>query len=159
MNSKSGKSVAPPNIRIQPPILVLIHVVLLLVLARLVPLPLRVLPVLQPVGFLLAMLGFLCGLAALMTFRRAQRDATARARSTSLITTGIYRFTRHPVYLGFVLILIGISLNIGSYWGVLLAPILLFLFNRLVVDPEETYLAQKFGKEFDVYKTKVRRWI
>lgn len=159
MNSKSKQNSASPNIRIQPPILVLIHVVLLFVLARWVPLPLRVPPMLQLVGLLLAMIGFLLGFAALLAFRRARQESTAGGRPAGLITTGIYGFTRHPVYLGFVLILIGLSLNMGSYWGAILALILLISLNRLVVEPEEKYLAAKFGKEFDNYRSKVRRWI
>jgi protein-S-isoprenylcysteine O-methyltransferase Ste14 len=158
VNSRS-KQKASANVRIQPPILVLIHIVLLFVLMRLAPLPLSVPPVLQLVGFLLAMIGFLLGLAALLAFRRAQRKPADRGRGTGLITTGIYRFTRHPVYLGFILILIGLSLSMGSYWGLLLAPIMLVLFNNLVVEAEEQYLMHKFGEGYTTYKAKVRRWL
>lgn len=159
MNRKSNQNVAPPNIKIQPPILVLIHVVLLFVLARLVPLPLRVPPVLQLVGLLLAMIGFLLGFAALIAFRRARKESAAGGRAAGLITTGVYGFTRHPVYLGFVLILIGLSLSMGSYWGLLLAPIMLILFNKLVIEQEEQYLALRFGEGYTTYKAKVRRWL
>ena len=71
----------------------------------------------------------------------------------------MYRFTRNPVNLGFVLILVGILLNAGSYWGILLAPVLVILCNRLVIEREEEYLGQKFGDEYSRYQSKVRRWI
>jgi protein-S-isoprenylcysteine O-methyltransferase Ste14 len=47
----------------------------------------------------------------------------------------------------------------GTYWGVLLAPMLVILLNHLVIQPEEEYLARKFGEQFDLYRTRVRRWI
>lgn len=159
MNNKSKQKNPHADIKVQPPLLVLIHVVLTFVLARLIPLPLSVPPVLQTLGLLLAMFGFLLGVAALIAFRGARSKSNTHNSVARLVTSGVYGFTRNPVYLGFVLILIGLSLSIGSYWGVFLAPILIILFNRLVVEPEENYLAQKFGKEFEDYKTKVRRWI
>jgi protein-S-isoprenylcysteine O-methyltransferase Ste14 len=76
-----------------------------------------------------------------------------------LVTSGIYRFTRNPIYLGFLLVVIGISLDSGSYWGILLAPVLVILFNRFVIQPEEEYLASKFGDQFTSYKARVRRWL
>jgi protein-S-isoprenylcysteine O-methyltransferase Ste14 len=90
VNSKSRQNVAPPNLRLQPPILLLIHVGLLFVLARLVPFPPRIPPGLQLVGLLLAMIGFLLGFAALLAFRRARREPASRGRSAGLLTNGIY---------------------------------------------------------------------
>jgi protein-S-isoprenylcysteine O-methyltransferase Ste14 len=104
-------------------------------------------------------LGFLLGVAALMAFRRARTTLQPRGRVTHLITSGIYGFTRNPVYLGFLLIVIGISLDSGSYWGILLAPVLVILFNQFVIRPEEEYLASTFGEQFTSYKEKVRRWL
>jgi protein-S-isoprenylcysteine O-methyltransferase Ste14 len=55
--------------------------------------------------------------------------------------------------------LIGILLNAGSYWGIILAPMLVILFNRVIIEREEEYLALKFGNEYRNYKLRVRRWI
>ena len=155
--SKQGK--AHPRIKIQPPLLALAHVSLAFVLTWLLPLPLAVHPTLQIAGFLIIVLGFLLGVAALIAFRRARSAMDPRSSVVHLISSGVYRFTRNPVYLGFLLILIGISLNTGSYWGILLAPLLVILFKRLVIGPEEEYLASRFGEEFKSYRSKVRRWI
>lgn len=159
MSSKSKQNKAYPNIKIQPPLLALIHVVLAFVLAWLMPIPLAVPPLLQASGFLLVVFGFLLGTAALIIFRRTRKGPSSHGPVSGLVTSGIYRFSRNPVYLGFLLILIGISLNAGSYWGILLAPIMLILFNRLVIEPEEEYLAQKFGEEYRNFQAKVRRWL
>ena len=157
MRTKQNKTY--PNIRIQPPVLTLIHVAAAFLLTWLIPLPLMVPPILRTTGFLLALIGFLLGVGALMAFRSARRTRDPHGPVSRLITSGVYRFTRNPVNLGFVLILVGIPLNAGSYWGILLAPVLVILFNRLVVEREEEYLAQKFGDEYSRYKSKVRRWI
>jgi protein-S-isoprenylcysteine O-methyltransferase Ste14 len=148
-----------PDIKIQPPLLALIHVALGFVLTWLIPLRLVVPPLLQTGGFLLVIIGFLLGIGALIAFRRA-RTARNSGRSVSpLVTFGIYRLTRNPVYLGFVLMLIGILLNAGSYWGMILTPMMVVLFNRLVIEREEEYLLHQFGDEFRSYQLKVRRWI
>ena len=147
------------RVKIQPPLLVLIHVALAYILAWFVPLPLPVPPIIQITGFLLLILGFLLGLGALIAFKRARTTYNSHRLTAPLVTFGVYRFTRNPVYLGFLLILIGILLNSASYWGILLAPVLITLFNRLVIEPEEENLAQKFGDEYGSYKAKVRRWL
>ena len=146
------------DVKIPPPVLALIHIALAFLLTWLVPLPLIVPLILQTAGFLLVVLGFLLGLAALIAFQRARTNNTNRSESR-LVTSGIYRFTRNPVYLGFLFMLVGILLNADSYWGIVLAPILVILFNRLVIGPEEAIVLQKFGKEYSSYCARVRRWL
>jgi protein-S-isoprenylcysteine O-methyltransferase Ste14 len=159
VSNKPKQNLAHPNIKIQPPLLALSHVVLAFLLTWLIPLPLSVPPVLQTVGFLLVILGFLLGVAALIAFRRASTTLRPRGRVAHLVTSGIYGFTRNPVYLGFLFIMVGISLDSGSYWGIILAPIWVLLFNQLVIHPEEEYLASRFSEQFTLYKGKVRRWL
>jgi len=146
-------------VKIQPPVLTLILVALAFVLTWLIPLPLMVPPILQTSGFLLVLIGFLLGVGALIAFRSARTTRDPHRPVSRLVTSGVYRFTRNPVYLGLILMLIGVLLNAGSYWGILLAPVLVILFNRLVIEREEEYLAYKFGDEYRSYKSKVRRWI
>ena len=152
-------SPARPKIRIQPPLLALIHLVFAYMLTWFIPLPLVVPPILQLFGFLLVIIGFLLGMGALIAFRRAGTTLNPHGQAARLVTSGIYGFTRNPIYLGFLFIVVGISLDSGSYWGILLAPILIILFNQLVIGPEEEYLASKFDEQFNSYKQKVRRWI
>jgi len=147
------------EVRIQPPVLTLIHVAAAFLLTWSIPLPLRVPSILQTAGFLLILIGFLLGVGALMAFRNARTTGDPRGPVPGLVTAGVYRFTRNPVNLGFVLMLAGFLLNAGSYWGILLGPVLVILLNRLVIEREEAYLAHKFGAEYSSYKSKVRRWI
>jgi len=157
MRTKQNKTY--PNVRIQPPVLTLIHVALAFLLTWSIPLPLMVPPILQTAGFLLVLIGFLLGVGALMAFRSARTTLNPHGSVSRLVTSSVYRFTRNPVNLAFVLMLVGILLNAGSYWGIILAPVLVILFNRLVIKREEEYLAYKFGDEYRSYKSKVRRWI
>ncbi len=159
MSSKTKRNKTYANVKIQPPLLVLIHIVLAFALTWLIPLPLVVPQTLRLSGFILVILGFLLGLGALLAFRRTRTTRSSGSSATQLITFGIYRFTRNPVYLGFLLMLVGIPLNAGSYWGIPLTPIMIILFNRLVIEQEEENLAQEFGEEYKSYKAKVRRWL
>ena len=140
------------KVKIQAPLLAMIFIALAFVLGLLQPLSIALPPAARWVGFGLAALGFLLGLAAWMAFRQA------RGKS-AFVTSGVYRFSRNPIALGFVLMLIGLTLNVGSVWGLLLAPALMVSFNLLVIQPEEQILASRFGKEYEAYKTRVRRWL
>ncbi|MBI5933024.1 MAG: isoprenylcysteine carboxylmethyltransferase family protein [Chloroflexi bacterium] len=140
------------KVKIQAPLLAMIFIALAFVLGLLQPLPVPLPPAARWIGFGLAALGFLLGLAALMAFRRA------RGKS-ALVTLGVYRFSRNPIALGFVLMLIGLTLNVGSVWGLLIAPALMVSFNLFVIQPEEKILASRFGKEYEAYKSRVRRWL
>jgi protein-S-isoprenylcysteine O-methyltransferase Ste14 len=159
VSTRPEQNKANPKLRIQPPLLLVIHVVLAFGLAWFIPLPLTVPPFLEAAGFGLAILGFLLGAGALIAFRRARQKPNSRDLDSGLVTSGIYGYSRNPVYLGFVLLLIGLLLDSGTYWGMLLAPMLVILLNQLVIQPEEEYLARKFGEQFDRYRAKVRRWI
>ena len=140
------------KVKIQAPLLAMIFIALAFVLGLLQPLPITLPPAARWVGFGLAALGFLLGLAALIAFRKT------RGKS-ALVTSGVYRFSRNPIALGFVLMLIGLTLNVGSVWGLLLAPALMASFNLFVIQPEEKILASRFGKEYEAYKMRVRRWL
>jgi protein-S-isoprenylcysteine O-methyltransferase Ste14 len=137
----------------------MIHVAAAFVLTSLIPLPTVVPSILRAIGFPLVILGFLFGMGAMISFRGSRKTNRSHESATRLVTSGVYRFTRNPVYLGFLLMLVGFPLDRGSYWGILLSPVLIFLFNRLVIEPEEILLAQKFGDHYRSYRSKVRRWI
>jgi protein-S-isoprenylcysteine O-methyltransferase Ste14 len=159
VSSRPGQNKPYADIKIQPPLLALLNIALAFLLTWLIPLPLSVPPILRVSGFPLVVLGFLLGMGALIAFRHARMTHEPRDTVTRLVTSGIYRFTRNPVYLGFLLMQVGLLLNAGSYWGILLTPIMVLLFNRLVIEQEELSLTQKFGDGYRSYKSKVGRWI
>lgn len=150
-----------PNISpvVHPPIVALMFIVIAYVLGRFVPLPVAVPVMVRYVGLFLTFLGFLLGIGAFLEFRRARTTVDPHGSTKQLVTSGIYRFTRNPIYLGFLLMVIGLPLNSGFYWGIVMAPFYILLMNRLVIEHEEAYLERKFGKIYTSYMSQVRRWI
>jgi protein-S-isoprenylcysteine O-methyltransferase Ste14 len=107
---------------------------------------------------LVAAAGALAG-GALRRFRRAGTAAEPWRPSTALVTDGVYRFTRNPIYLGLALLYLGLALAIDSVLALLLLAPLLALVQVGVIGREERYLEGKFGDEYRRYMASVRRWI
>jgi protein-S-isoprenylcysteine O-methyltransferase Ste14 len=79
--------------------------------------------------------------------------------TTAIVTTGPYRLTRNPAYLGMALVYVGIALLAGAVWVLVPLPIVLAVIDRAVIAREERYLERSFGQEYLDYKAGVRRWI
>lgn len=79
--------------------------------------------------------------------------------TTAIVTTGPYRLTRNPAYLGMALIYVGIALLSDSLWVLLPLPLVLAVIDRAVIAREERYLERKFGSEYLDYRRRARRWI
>jgi protein-S-isoprenylcysteine O-methyltransferase Ste14 len=156
MNKKANDNA---NVRVHPPVLMAIHLAAALLLGWLVPLPLPVPGFAYVAGSIVVILGLLVAFGALRQMIQAHTSPDPHAPTTSVVTTGIYRFTRNPIYVGYLCVLIGIPLIFGNYWGLVLSPLQVILFNRLIIQHEEAYLFGKFGQEYLDYKTRVRRWI
>lgn len=150
-----------PNISpmVHPPVVALLFIVIAYFLGRFVPLPFSAPAILRYVGLALTFVGFLLGVGAFLEFRKANTTLDPHSSAKQLVTSGIYRFTRNPIYLGFLLIVIGLPLNSGLYWGIVLAPFYVFMMNRLIIQHEEAYLGRKFGKSYSSYTSRVRRWL
>ena len=105
----------------------------------------------------------LAGVALLVSFNTVfTRKGTAVEPwkpTTAIVTTGPYRFTRNPAYLGMALLYIGLALLAEAPWALLVLPIVIVVVDRMVIAREERYLERKFGSEYLDYKRTVRRWI
>jgi protein-S-isoprenylcysteine O-methyltransferase Ste14 len=103
------------------------------------------------------------GLALLASFNTAfHRTGTAVEPwkpTTAIVTTGPYRLTRNPAYLGMALVYVGIALLSQALWVLLPLPFVLAVVDRRVIAREERYLERKFGQEYLDYKGRVRRWV
>lgn len=150
-----------PNINrnIHPPFVALLFIVIAYFLGRFAPLPFVAPIVLRNVGLLMTFVGFLLGIGAFVEFRKARTTLDPHGSARQLVTSGIYRLTRNPIYLGFLLMVIGLPLNSGLYWGIVMAPFYIIAMDRLVIEREETYLEKKFKDAFTSYKSRVRRWL
>ncbi len=110
------------------------------------------------VGPALVLLGFF-GLPAVIAFFRAGTPPQPWRPSTALVTTGPYRLSRNPMYVGFTLFYAGISLWVNSLWPLLALPIVLVIMQRGVIAREEAYLERLFGDDYRAYRARVRRWV
>jgi protein-S-isoprenylcysteine O-methyltransferase Ste14 len=92
-------------------------------------------------------------------FVKSKNTVITAKPATSLQTNGIYSISRNPMYLGLVLIYLGLTFQFGNWWTIFLLPILIIVITYRVILPEERYLTRAFGDEYADYKKKVRRWI
>jgi protein-S-isoprenylcysteine O-methyltransferase Ste14 len=147
------------GIRIPAPTLTIIHIIMAVLLGWLAPLPIPAPIFMRWLGLGLAALGFVLGVLALIEFRRGRTTADPRKPTQKFVTSGIYRYTRNPIYLGFVFMLIGLPLDMGIYWGIILVWPLITFMNNLIIKHEEAYLEKKFEEQYVDYKSRVRRWL
>jgi protein-S-isoprenylcysteine O-methyltransferase Ste14 len=77
----------------------------------------------------------------------------------ALVTTGVHGWTRNPIYLGMLLLYLGIGMAARSAWTLILAPPLALTLRYGVVAREEAYLERRFGDAYAAYKARVRRWL
>jgi len=92
-------------------------------------------------------------------FRRRGTAVEPWKPSTALVTGGVYRFSRNPIYLGFAITYLGFAVAMDSWIVLLLLLPCLVVVDRFVIQREERYLAAKFGADYEAYRTRVRRWL
>ncbi len=103
------------------------------------------------------------GVAILITgwvqFYRAKTNILHHRPSSHVIQSGLYRFSRNPIYVSGLLLQLGIAPLMNNLWIVLLVPVSKFVFDRYVIAREEAYLERAFGEVYVDYKRAVRRWL
>ena len=148
-----------PGVPIPPPLLFVLPIVASLAIEWLFPTSF----VQGALRWILGALIFVAGIAlsggGFITQRRAGTDPIPYKPSTRIVSHGVYRFTRNPMYLGFALCTLGLAILVDSAWMLLAVPVGLILIDRIVIRCEERYLERKFGEEYLSYKRRVRRWI
>ncbi len=109
----------------------------------------------------LAVTGVAVALAGVLAFQRAKTTVDPRLpqQSSSLVLVGIYRYSRNPMYLGFLLLLAAFACYLQSLLALAFLPLFVLYLNQFQIKPEERFLQQKFGKDYQVYLHNVRRWL
>ena len=112
-------------------------------------------------GSFMIIIGLIIILSAIILFKKYQTTITPLnpSNATKLITDGIYKFSRNPMYLGLLLVLFGISIILNPIGGLFLIPLFILYLNLFQIIPEENAMVDLFKGEFLEYKENVRRWI
>ena len=110
---------------------------------------------------LLITLGFYIIIRSSRLFAQAKTsiDPLRPFKSTSLITNDIYKYSRNPMYFGYLLIILGSSVYLENVISIIIIPFFIFTINFLQIIPEEETLKDIYGPRYDEYLSKVRRWI
>jgi protein-S-isoprenylcysteine O-methyltransferase Ste14 len=110
-------------------------------------------------GAVFIVFGLIVIVPSLIQFAKSRNSLITIKAATSLQTSGIYSVSRNPMYLGLMMIYIGMALLKGNVWTFLFIPVVMMTMQFYVIRNEENYLAGKFPGEFGDYVKKVRRWI
>ncbi len=124
------------------------------------PFPQGFLDLVSPVvGIGLIAAGLVVIIATRREFARHQQPTAPGQPTTKLIQTGVFAFSRNPLYLGALCVFLGMALVLKMPWGLAAVLVSLVLSVYVLILPEERYLTAKFGEEYTEYAAKVRRWL
>jgi len=110
-------------------------------------------------GLIPLFFGLWINLSADRAFKKAETTVKPFVQSNALIQDGVFRWTRNPMYLGFVVILLGISVLLRSLSPYIVVVAFIVLINLVFIRVEERMLEEKFGDEWNRYRSRVRKWI
>ena len=145
--------------KVLPPTYLLVAIILVLLLHFTFPVATFVQDPLNLIGLFPLLIGVALNIIADRDFKRYQTTVKPYEESATLLTEGVYRYSRHPMYLGFVLILLGISLLLGSISPYVVVLMFAILMDIVFIRVEEEMLSETFQEEWRQYKSKVRKWI
>lgn len=149
------------NVRFPPPLIYLLLLVLGIWTGRKLNLPGIGLDesAVTVIGALLAVIGIIVNFAGAGLFHKLRTAIIPFKPATKLVTSGIYGWTRNPMYLGMALIYAGIAILFDSILALALLPLVLAIIQTNVIAREEVYLERRFGDAYRDYKRRVHRWI
>ena len=109
----------------------------------------------------IVVIGLACAIPSIRLFTKHKTTISpfTPSETTALVTVGMYRYSRNPMYLGLVLLNIAATIFFGTWLGVIIVVVFIFLLNLVQIIPEEEALLDIFGEEYVEYQKKVRRWI
>jgi len=142
-----------------PPLLFAAPLGLALLAGRVLPLPLPGRSATTGVGIALVIGGVAFSLSGTATVLRHRTTVVPHRPVARLVTTGPFRVSRNPMYTGHVASCAGAALWAGSWWPLIALPLSMLATHRLVIAAEEDYLAERFGADYERYRSRVRRWI
>ena len=161
MSGQDHKGREPVNPRIfpLPPVVLLLFLAAGYGLQRLFPLGAGKAPLEGVIaGNALMVIAFVTAILGAREMIKARTAIRPGGSASALVTSGVYRRTRNPMYLSFLFFIIGFGLAFANPWMILLAPLLLLYVQERIIKREEGYLTERFGPDYIDYRKRVRRW-
>ena len=146
--------------KVPPPAVVLVIAVLMWLISRTAP-PLHFdVPAHAWLAGVLVSIGFLTGMAGVMTFVHAKTTVDpTKPRASSLVTWGVYTFSRNPMYLGGLIMLFGWAIFLSNALALLFLPLYVLYIRSFQIAPEERVLTSLFGQTYVAYQARARWWL
>ena len=149
------------ELKIPPPVYALLIAALMWFLNQSAPLIRMLESPANRVGLVIIVLAILVDSSSVYLFfkKRTTINPLKPSNTKGLVTSGLYRYSRNPMYVGLLVILFGFALWLGSITPLIVLPLFYWLITNMQIKPEEVILEEKFGQEYLDYKKSVRRWL
>jgi protein-S-isoprenylcysteine O-methyltransferase Ste14 len=159
MNNQINKSKGP-GVYIPPPLFYILIFIVAVLIQKQIPIADTLFQslTLKVVGMFLIIISLFFSARSLGQFIRSKNTVITIKPATILQTSGIYRISRNPMYVGVTIMYLGITCIIGNWWNIILLPLLILILQEYVIKHEEKYLAYEFGQQYEEYRRNVRRW-
>jgi len=145
--------------KLLPPALFLISILIMMLLWRLAPTSRNFTFPVSLAGLALLILGLGLTILGSRKFRQVGTNINTFNEPDVLVKDGLFRYSRNPMYLGFVIALLGVSALLGSLSTLAVVIVFFVITDRWYIAFEERAMAKKFGEEYEKYKSQTRRWI
>lgn len=149
------------ELKIPPPLIGLAVAALMWFVARELPALRYTFSFQTALAITLAVIGLLLDVSGVAGFLRAKTTVNPLkpAAASTLVTTGVYRFTRNPMYAGMLLLLLAWAVRLGNAAALAGPPLFMLYIYRFQIAPEERVLTTLFGEQYAAYRLRVRRWL
>jgi len=144
--------------KIVPPAYLLMTLVFMWLIDRYLPVYQHINPPVAYSGIIPLLFGIAMASVSAASFKKAHTGIIPFDEATTLVTTGFYRYTRNPMYMGMFLMLLGVAILMGSVGALLPVPVFVLVIRNHFVLAEERFLQAVFGERYQNYTSEVRRW-
>jgi len=145
--------------KIVPPLYLLASILVMYVLHRSLPIGDLGGPFVLGFGSAFVSLGMALIVVSLALFKKADTAIIPFHKSTTLVIEGPFKISRNPMYVGMVLILVGVAVGLGSLLPFFVIPLFIYIIRQRFILGEERFMEELFGDAYLDYKKRVRRWI
>ncbi len=142
-----------------PPVLLLLAITLMAIVHGLFNSPQWIGSPDNRIGIIIFLGGIVVGGRAIMSFRAAKTNINPMRKPDKLVTSGLYRVSRNPMYLGQVLLLTGLAIYLGSAADLVIAAAFFLIMDLWYIRREEAVMLATFGSDYEDYCKRVRRWL